>query len=325
MSKASREIAEVRARVRGLTNIEFVTGSLLTPPAAHPFDYIDCCGVLHHLDRPREGLAALNAVLAPDGGIGLMLYGRLGRTGVYEAQALLRMVDQGMSAEARVGLARDLLARLPATNWLKKNAHIGDYQNVGDAGVYDLLLHDRDRAFDVPEIFALTKAEGLRVTGFIEPARYDPARYVSEGPLAATFAAMPMAEAATAAELLAGNLKVHICYLVREDNAQATLPRPDDPNVIPVLRDVGGASLARRFAAGGALSVDFDGIKLRFDLPALAPDIVAAIDGKRSCREIQGRLHRKDKSVSRKVFAQQFEQLYRALGAINVLLLRRAD
>ena len=322
LSQASRGVAEARAQARGLNNIRFLTGSLLTPPEDAPFDYIDCCGVLHHLAEPAEGLAALTRVLAPGGGIGLMLYGRLGRTGVYETQALLSMIDGEISAEARVGLARALLGQLPPTNWLIRNPHVGDFKNAGDAGVYDLLLHSRDRAFSVPEIHALAEGEGLHITGFIEPARYDPASYVGEGPLAAKFADLPPPEAAAAAELLAGNLKVHICYLVRANEGRA-LPDPTDPEVIPVLRDVDGAALAARIASGGALSVDFDGNKLRFVLPPLAPDIVAAIDGKRTCRAIFEHLRRRDKKLGRKAFAEQFAELYRALGGINVLLLRR--
>lgn len=321
LSQASREIAEARAQARDLRNISFHTGSLLEPPDEALFDYIDCCGVLHHLDNPGAGLAALNRVLAPGGGIGLMLYGRFGRTGVYEAQALLRMIDGGLEAPGRVELARALLGDLPATNWLGRNPHVGDYKNAGDAGVYDLLLHSRDRAFTVPEVYALAEAEGLRITGFIEPARYDPLSYLSEGPLAEKFSTLSAPDSAAAAELLVGNLKVHICYLVRGDNS-CYPPEPTDPGTIPVLRDVDGTALAKRLAAGGALSVNFDGNKLRFPLPPLAPEIVAAIDGKRTCRSIFERLRRRDKTLKRADFNAQFSKLYQSLGGINVLLLR---
>jgi 2-polyprenyl-3-methyl-5-hydroxy-6-metoxy-1,4-benzoquinol methylase len=62
------------------SRIRFHTGSLLDLPSLGlgPFDYIDCCGVLHHLEDPAAGLAALKSVLDPAGGIGLMLYGTLG-------------------------------------------------------------------------------------------------------------------------------------------------------------------------------------------------------------------------------------------------------
>src|SRR4051812_34052745 len=93
-SVAARRIAEARAAARGLANIRFVTGSLLELPALGlaGFDYIDCCGVLHHLADPAAGLAVLAAALAPGGGMGLMLYGGIGRSGVYEMQDVLRAI-----------------------------------------------------------------------------------------------------------------------------------------------------------------------------------------------------------------------------------------
>jgi 2-polyprenyl-3-methyl-5-hydroxy-6-metoxy-1,4-benzoquinol methylase len=64
-SQAAREIAEARASVRGLTNIHFVEGSLLEAErhVGKAFDYIDCCGVLHHLDEPEAGIGALRSVI----------------------------------------------------------------------------------------------------------------------------------------------------------------------------------------------------------------------------------------------------------------------
>ena len=85
-----------------------------------PFDYVDCCGVLHHLQDPAAGIAALTAMLKPDGGLGLMLYGRLGRTGVYPMQELLRAVGGDMPLAERVTLARRLLAQLPETGGFKR-------------------------------------------------------------------------------------------------------------------------------------------------------------------------------------------------------------
>ena len=66
ISEASIATARARADVRGLQNIDFVHGSLLDLPALDlgTFDYIDCCGVLHHLDDPIAGLRALTACLS---------------------------------------------------------------------------------------------------------------------------------------------------------------------------------------------------------------------------------------------------------------------
>ncbi len=91
-SAAALTIARARADARRLTNIEWEQRSLLDLPGSGlgPFDYIDCCGVLHHLPDPAEGLRALLSVLAPGGGMGLMTYAPYGRTGVYMMQDVLR-------------------------------------------------------------------------------------------------------------------------------------------------------------------------------------------------------------------------------------------
>jgi len=53
-----------------------------------PFDFINCCGVLHHLAVPEQGLDALLSQLRPGGAMNLMVYGEIGRTAVYQIQEL---------------------------------------------------------------------------------------------------------------------------------------------------------------------------------------------------------------------------------------------
>ena len=72
VSKASIAIARERAQVRGLSGIEWIAGSLtdLAGLRLGGFDYINCVGVLHHLESPEAGLDALLSALAPDGALG---------------------------------------------------------------------------------------------------------------------------------------------------------------------------------------------------------------------------------------------------------------
>ncbi|MEJ1976052.1 MAG: class I SAM-dependent methyltransferase [Acetobacteraceae bacterium] len=55
-SGAAMRIAQARAAARGLT-LDWHEGSLLdlAESGLGPFDYIDCCGVLHHLRIRRRG------------------------------------------------------------------------------------------------------------------------------------------------------------------------------------------------------------------------------------------------------------------------------
>ena len=229
ISDASIETARARARARGLDGIEFVHGSLidLAGLGLGPFDYIDCCGVLHHLEDPLAGLRALTASLAPDGGIGMMLYAPLGRTGVYPAQAMLRILGGDAPGDDRLDLARRLLDGLPATNWLRRNPFVGDHATLGDAGIYDLLLHERDCAFTVFEIAELLSKSALRLVTFIDPLRYDPTIHLGDERLVERLRAMPLLQRCAFAELLCGNMKTHVFYAVHADNGHATVAVPD--------------------------------------------------------------------------------------------------
>ncbi len=329
VSRAARAVAEARAEARGLTNIRFVTGSLLDLAALDlgRFDYIDCCGVLHHLADPAEGLAALAGALDPGGGLGLMLYGEYGRTGVYPAQAMLRLLGAPKLKDvgAQVGLARRLLDALPETNWLKRNPFVGDHLAGDDAGLYDLLLHSRDRAFTVPEIARLAAAAGLAITGFIEPALYDPLLHVADGDLRARLAKLPWIERCAFAELLLGSIKRHVFYAVPAARGPAAVARADSPAAVPVLRDADGPAMARSLRGGGRVKAEVEGVKVTFELPPLAAAILARIDGRRSLGAIQAELAAAAPrgGLDWLAFKGAFDRLYAAFNALNVMFIRR--
>jgi SAM-dependent methyltransferase len=327
LSAASRRIAEDRARVRGLTNIRFHTGSLTDLPRLDlgRFDYIDCCGVLHHLEDPAAGLAALKSVLSPDGGMGLMLYGALGRTGVYQAQAMLKMLGGAEAVLAqRIDLARRLVAQLPETNWLSRNAAIGDYRRGEDAAIVDLLLHGRDRAYGVDEIASLVNGAGLEIVSFIDPWRYDPDNYLSDAKLKALLAELSPLERARFAELLAGNIKSHICYVVAAGRAATALARPGDGAAVPILRNDDGSALARA-VKDDRIVFRIDGLETAFALPRMASAILSRIDGRRSLSELQRDLAASLGSrAAPAAFDNDFARLYKVMNGIGRMMIRRA-
>jgi SAM-dependent methyltransferase len=325
LSAAARAIAEARARARDLRNIRFLSGSLLELPTMGlgSFDYIDCCGVLHHLPDPAAGLAALRAVLSHEGGLGLMVYGAFGRTGVYQMQEALRLLSAAEAPAARLDVARRLLKHLPATNWLRRNSIVGDHLNAGDAGLYDLLLHSIDRAYTVPELVRTVEGAGLSIAALIEPWRYDPENFLADGALLKRIRAMDRWGRAALAELMTGNIKTHILYAVPAGRAAPAVARPDDMAMIPVLRDRPGATLAEGLKPGGALTVRADGIEAKLPLPRLAAPILAAIDGQRSIADIHSLLAAQDSRLDRAAFAAEFGALFQAFNAVNKLFLRR--
>ncbi len=327
LSEASLAVAEARVKARRLSNVTFRRLSLLDLPGSDLglFDYIDCCGVLHHLEEPAAGLAALVAVLAEKGGLGAMVYGALGRTGVYPAQAMLRALagDANDDPAARVATARRLLAQLPPTNWLKRNPFIADHLKGGDAGLYDLLLHSRDRAYTVPEVAALAEGAGLRITAFIEPATYDPASYLTDPHLLARLGGLPWLDRCAFAENLAGTLRKHVFYAVRAGRSGPCVADAADDTLAPVWRDAADAALGQTLRPGAALTANRDGIAFCFPLPPLAGAVLSRIDGKRSIAAIRTEVMAANPSLSEEAFGAQFVRTFAALNGIGKLFLRR--
>jgi SAM-dependent methyltransferase len=320
-STATLAIAQGRAQTRKLTNIAWEQRSLLDLPGSGlgPFDYIDCCGVLHHLPDPAQGLQALLSVLAPGGGIGMMVYAPHGRTGVYMMQdALRRLAPPDETPQQRLDVARRVMRYLPDTQWLRHNRNFDDHINGGDAGLYDLLLNPRDRAYTVPELSALLTEAGLRITCWIEPIRYDPAPLLPDPKLRARLDLMDLTERAALAEALAGNMAVHILYCVRAGDPLHQ-PDPNAETAVPVCREIDGDTLARGIQPDGTLSVNFDGLRIPIPLPPLATAILPLIDGRRSVGEIGIILA--GRGIKPETLAKAWNQTFAALERINRVLL----
>jgi len=322
ISSASRAVAMQRAEARGLTNLRFADGPIerVAAVAPGPYDYIDCCGVLHHLDSPEAGLAALAGVLKPGGGMGLMVYGTLGRAGVYPVQEALAQLAGKRREADKVALAKRLVAGLPKTHWLKRNPFVGDHLTGGDAGLYDLLLHPRDRAYRVEEVAALVGSAGLAIRTWIEPARYDPGTYLSDPSLRKTAAALDPQARAALAERLSGAMAKHIVYALPAARAATPSPDPGADGAVLVLRNLDPAAVSKGLS-GGVLKAELGGAPWQAPLPAIAPAIVARLDGVRTVADIRNDLKPGDPAR----FADQVRATFNAFHAINRMLVRQAE
>jgi SAM-dependent methyltransferase len=277
-SAASRAIAEARAQARGLTGIRFRTGDLLTAPELGPFDYIDCCGVLHHLPEPQAGFDALSAALDPAGGMGLMVYAPYGRTGVYPLQQALRALLADDDPDQQLKLAKKIVGQLPATNWFTRNTFVGDH-TASDAGFYDLLLHSQDRPFDVTALDGALAAAGLARVSFLQAERYNPVRYLPKSAdIDARLACLDATGRAALAERLAGDMKAHVVYAAKADRAAQAMAQPTAA-AVPHLAAVAPGPLAQQIAQQGGFNCDTGGVSYRVEIPKSAAPIIAHLDG----------------------------------------------
>ncbi len=283
LSRGSRKIAEARAKVRGLGGIRFETGSLLDAADYGRFDYIDCCGVLHHLAEPQAGFDALAAALEPDGGMGVMVYAPLGRSGVYPLQEAFGLITRDMVPEARLKAARAVYGKLSEGHPFRRNPHLVDHEQ-GDAGFYDLLLHSQDRPFAIDELLAALDAAGLGFAGSPQAVLYDPARFLPEG--VDLPEGLGLVERMALAEKLDGTIKTHVVYAVPKGRAVPVPGKATD--AVPHLKGVAGTDLARQVARAGEVTLTRGVEKSRIPVAKEAAPLLAAIDGRRSLAAIAG-------------------------------------
>lgn len=338
LSAASIAIAQRRAQIRGLDNITWIHDSLLNLPqlGLAPFDYVGCSGVLHHLQDPDQGLRALLAVLAPGGALGLMVYGAAGRTGVYQMQALMQLVNGDEQDIARkIASTRDILGSLPPSNWFKRGEDLYHDHKAGDAGLYDLLLHTQDRAYSVEQLYAwLADGHGLHLA-FSDVQRgrapYLPHMALGAKPpaMATQLQQLPLRRQHAMAELMLGNITMHTFYATRQAGCAAPY---GDPEYVPFFfhEPMTGESIARVFAASRGqpfmLRHQHSGVALTVHPGRYGPQILRLIDGQRSFGAIfdqfradwQGKAAAPDNAT---LFAD-FQPVYEVLNALERLLLR---
>jgi 2-polyprenyl-3-methyl-5-hydroxy-6-metoxy-1,4-benzoquinol methylase len=323
-SEASLAVAERRAEVRGLHNIRFVHAPLEDLPGLGPFDYVVCSGVLHHLDDPAAGLAALVSVLALNGGLGLMLYARYGRTPIYEVQDLLRLLTPGEPLDDRVDAAHEVLATLPARHFWKLGGLEHEFLDIaaGPAGIVDLLLHARDRAYTMPEIHAFLGEQGLALRELEPPLLYRPEHYPLADGVRRRLRGLDVRARHAVAELLNGRMTTHKFYAMRASVTPNVPSLETAPSRLrPVVYE---PALAGYFAGLADTDQPFHlespfGFSIDLELTRADAALLRAIDGRRRLDEVFGAAARALRAgglaVSTERLMERWKTVYMPLSA----------
>jgi 2-polyprenyl-3-methyl-5-hydroxy-6-metoxy-1,4-benzoquinol methylase len=255
------------------------------------FDQIVCTGVLHHLADPDIGLRSLRGVLAANGAMQVMVYAAYGRAGIYMMQEYCRLL--GVAATKTE--LRDLGATIgalssdhPIAGVVRRAKDFRDPDALADA-----LLHPRDRAYTVPQLYAWLERCGLSFGRWHEQAPYLPqCGEIAGTPHAARLLALSPALQHAAVELLRGTLTKHNFIAYRDDRPGAIQPFGFDGDAWrgwSPLRLPWTLCIRDRVPAGKAAVL----INRAHTYPDLALPIdseeervYAAIDGRRSIDEI---------------------------------------
>lgn len=333
LSEAAMEIARQRAEVRNLSNIRWLNASIMDLPGLglEPFDYINCTGVLHHLESSEAGLARLERVLRPGGVILLMLYGKYGRRSVYDMQALLRSFLPADAAIAdKIRMTRQLLAALPGRNSFRRELDTWRMEiapeGFGDAGLYDLLLHSQDRCFDVPGLYELAGSAGLDILAFVDRAdAYDPQTHLRPGIDRRHLDGYDLRRRQAIAELMIGNLSAHEFYLGhRGVNQSASLD--DERNALVLLGAMHGhhREISEGLTPGRTITFTGRSGALTVTGTAVNRVLFAHMDGITPLSRVYEQVQAAVPSIDRAAVAAELRDLYKLLNAHGHLFLIRA-
>ncbi len=244
-SKNSMKIAQERAKNRGLTNITWLNDSILNIPDLKlgKFDYIQCSGVLHHLENPDAGLKALSDSLTDDGGMGIMVYAQIGRTAVYQVQDIMKIVNEGVeSRQEEVKNGWEVVNNLPATSWYSRGKDLlSDHINFGDVGMYDMFLHKQDRAYTVPQIYEFVEKAKLNFVEFQSAhsrTMLNIARYIKDPVLLKRLQKMDKSKQQGMCEIMCGSIIKHSFYVSKKKKPVAKLTDLDNVPYIYTVSNV---------------------------------------------------------------------------------------
>lgn len=325
LSTASIAICKERAKIRELTNIKWIEGSLLDLPDMDigEFDYINCSGVLHHLESPVDGLNALKSVLKEDGAMSIMVYGKYGRLPIYPTQDALRHLNvNAADMQEKLENTKAFLGEIPKNHFANMNPLIDhEYKRCGDSGLYDLLLHSQDRAYTVLDVYEWVEGCGLNVISFDDPfdgARgYKPERYIKKSQaLLDKVKALPLRDQQYIAEYMHGLQIKHVFYASKKTKEQCIAPVGDrsaipffagkDPEVHLAISN----AIPEKLPNVDEAPMGMRGRKVVLPINHITKEIIKLIDGGNSVAEILDKAEEALKKRKMKVSRGEIENTF---------------
>jgi len=200
---------------------------------------------------------------------------------------------------------------------------------VGDAGIYDMLLHSHDRAYTVPQCYEFVENSGLHFGGFSSPldrALMTPAMQISDPALLKKLAALPARDQEAAMELFSGAIVRHCYYVTTQADQRASLDDLDNVPYLFSLSDDFGHIFAEGLRKTDAKPMTWKnrGYEISVQPGPHSADLLGQVDGQKSVREIftAVRLANGDNAPSDTELMADFKPLFGAFERMDFMLLR---
>ena len=165
LSLRSLSYAVMQANKISQNNIKFAQADILNlDQLEQRFDLVESSGVLHHMEEPSAGWRSLRNLLKPNGLMRIGLYSSKGRQRWNE---LRETMPRGLDHNSITNFIRDrrsILTRKSAAGNDHIITGIADFYSL--SGCRDLLFHEKEVQFTIPQIAEIIMKLNLKFLGF---------------------------------------------------------------------------------------------------------------------------------------------------------------
>jgi 2-polyprenyl-3-methyl-5-hydroxy-6-metoxy-1,4-benzoquinol methylase len=173
LSREAIDLAEQRLKFHNIENAEFIVASIEDlPQLGYEFDYINCDEVLYLFPDIAQGLAAMKAVLKPEGIIRANLHSAIGRAQMFRAQQVFKVMGlmEGNPEDLEIEIARDTFkalkhdVNLKALTW-----NSAAERKVVEEKEWVLMnyLFQGDKGWTIPDLFTALRTADLEFISMV--------------------------------------------------------------------------------------------------------------------------------------------------------------
>ena len=164
LSLASLSYAKRKTTDLGITNLKYLQADILKlAKLKEKFDIIDSVGVLHHMDEPMTGWRILTKLLKPDGLMRIGLYSKIARQHIMKVRKEITLLRLGKSETEIRKFRQSLVESFDIDH--KKLTKVSDFYSL--SMFRDLIFHEQEHHFTIPQIKNYLDELGLKFCGFI--------------------------------------------------------------------------------------------------------------------------------------------------------------
>ncbi len=163
ISKSSLAYAKRMTDQYKIQNIYYFQSDLLNINLLkESFDMIVCTGVLHHMEKPYEGLKSLCKVLKPNGFMKLGLYSTIARSSIIELRNEIKKLNLDFNKK-NMSKIREIILN-SEKNEIKMCSKFNDFYST--SGFRDLIFNKIEHTFNLIEIQNDILKQNLKFLGF---------------------------------------------------------------------------------------------------------------------------------------------------------------